>query len=199
MRRWMAGDAAKLLVDGSYRPGEGLPSEAAARPAGLTGSGRWRSQRPGIIVSRAAPFRNDIHRETFAMLLPTLLAAALLVVPSDSLSGTWQVTGDVMGNPLNEVCTLTQTGTVLTGNCRAAEPANAPAWAVTGAVKGDTVFFSHGGDYEGTPLTIAYAGLRASATQLKGNVEVAPFGAGGAFTATPVPAATTSPAAPTKP
>ena len=129
------------------------------------------------------------------MLLPVLFVASLLTAPSDSFSGTWQVTGDIMGNPLNELCTITQTGTTLTGSCKAAGPTEAPAWAVTGEVKGDSVVFSHGGDYEGAPLTIAYSGKLASATQLKGTVVVAPFGAGGSFSAVPAPVATL-PAAP---
>lgn len=133
------------------------------------------------------------------MLLSVLLAVALQSAPSDSVSGTWQVTGDVMGNPLNEVCIITQTGTALSGSCKAATPADAIAWAVSGEVKGDSVNFSHGGDYEGTPLTIAYSGKRASATQLKGSVQVAPFGAGGTFIATPAPADTLRTVTPVKP
>ena len=133
------------------------------------------------------------------MMLPVLFVAALLGTPSDSLSGTWQVTGDVMGNPLNEICILKQTGNALIGSCKAAAPTDALAWAVTGEVNGATVTFSHGGDYEGTPLTIAYSGTLSSGTQLKGNVEVAPFGAGGTFSATSVPAAPTPAAIPPTP
>ena len=129
------------------------------------------------------------------MLLSVLLAVALHAAPADSLSGTWQITGDVVGNPLNEICILKQTGTVLTGSCRAALPADSQAWAVTGAVKGDTVAFSYGGDYEGTPLTIAYSS-RLLSMRLTGSIEVAPFGAGGTFSAVPVPVAAT-PGAPT--
>ena len=106
-----------------------------------------------------------------------------------------------MGNPLDEICTLKQAGTAITGSCRAAMPADAPSWAVTGEVKGDSITFSHGGDYEGTPLTIAYSATRSAGTELKGNVMVAPFSAGGTFSATPAPAepAPASPAAPGKP
>ena len=133
------------------------------------------------------------------MLLSVLLAVALQSSPSDSLSGTWTISGDVMGNPLNEVCIITQSGTALSGSCKAAAPAGAAAWALTGEVKGDSVNFSHGGDYEGTPLTIAYSGKLASATQLKGNVQVAPFGAGGTFSAAAAPADTMRIVAPVKP
>lgn len=133
------------------------------------------------------------------MLLPALLAAAMFAAPSDSISGSWQITGDVMGNPLSEICTLQQAGTSITGSCRATMPADAPSWAVTGEVKGDSVNFSHGGDYEGTPLTITYSAKRVAATQLRGNVMVAPFSAGGTFSAAPAPAAPASPAAPAKP
>ena len=133
------------------------------------------------------------------MLLSALLTAALLAVPADSLTGTWQVTGDVAGTPLNEICTLKQTGTAITGSCKAATPADARAWAVTGDVQGSTVTFSHDGDYEGTPLTIVFTATLGSPPQLKGGVEVAPFGAGGTFSATPAPVAPAPVAAPAKP
>ena len=122
------------------------------------------------------------------MLVVALLVTAMLAAPADSLTGTWHVTGDIMGNPLDEICTLKQTGTSVTGSCRASAPADAPSWAVTGEVKGDSVSFSHGGDYEGTPLTIAYSATRGAGARLEGNVMVAPFGAGGTFAATPAPA-----------
>jgi hypothetical protein len=133
------------------------------------------------------------------MLLPVLVAAALLVPPADSFSGTWQITGDIMGNPLNEVCTITQTGTALTGSCKAAAPAEAPAWAVTGEVRGDTVLFSHGGEYDGAPLTLAYSGRLATPAQLKGSVMVEPFGAGGTFAAIPMAAVAAPPVPAAKP
>jgi hypothetical protein len=130
------------------------------------------------------------------MLLSIVLAIALQAAPSDSISGTWHVTGDVAGNPLDELCTLKQADTVLTGSCKAAKPDDAKAWAVSGVVKAGKVSFSHGGEYEGSPLTIAFAGTLASATQISGSVDVPEYAVSGAFTAVPV--APQAPAGPAK-
>jgi hypothetical protein len=55
-------------------------------------------------------------------------------------------------------------------------------------VKGDSVTFSHAGDYQGTALTIVYAAKIASPTKLEGTINVKPFDAAGTFTAEPVAA-----------
>lgn len=134
------------------------------------------------------------------MLLPLLLATALhatrAAAGADTLSGTWQVTGEVMGNPLNELCTLKQAGTKLTGSCKNTDAADAKPFDVTGDVQGGKVAFSHPGDYQGQPLTVSYAGILASAKAFKGTVDVQPFGVSGTFTAA---AASPAPAAATKP
>ena len=127
------------------------------------------------------------------MLLPIVLLAALHTTPAvaaahsadDSLSGAWHITGDVMGNPLDETCTLKQTGATLGGSCtgQAGEKTD-----VSGEIKDGKVVFKHGGDYQGQALTITYTATAASATQLKGSVDVQPFGVTGSFTATPAPA-----------
>lgn len=119
------------------------------------------------------------------MLLPLVVAAALHAAPAaDSLSGTWQITGDVMGNPVKETCTIQQTGTALNGSCT--NDQGGP-WPVTGEVKDGKVTFRHGGDYEGTALTLVYSGTLAAPKALKGTIEVQPFGASGTFTAAPPP------------
>ena len=52
------------------------------------------------------------------LLLSLSLVSALHTVPAiDSLSRAWQIKGDVAGNPLNQVCTLQQTGDSLSGSC----------------------------------------------------------------------------------
>ena len=55
-------------------------------------------------------------------------------------------------------------------------------------MKDGKVTFKHGGDYQGTALTIVYSGSLAAPAQLKGTVEVQPFGVSGTFTAAPAPA-----------
>ena len=120
------------------------------------------------------------------MLLVLTLAAALHAAPAaDSLPGTWKLTGDVAGNPLVETCTIKQAGTVVTGSCTNEQGG---PYEVTGDVKDGKVTFKHGGDYQGTALTIVYSGSLAAPAQLKGTVEVQPFGVSGTFTAAPAPA-----------
>ncbi len=124
------------------------------------------------------------------MLLTALLASALAAAPAaDSITGTWKITGDVMGNPLNSVCALKQAAAKITGTCTNTDAADAKPVDVTGEVKDGKVTFSHGGDYQGQALTITYAGALASAKELKGTIDVQPFGVTGTFTAAPAPAA----------
>ena len=126
------------------------------------------------------------------MLLPFLLVSALHAAPvaapaADSVSGTWRVTGDVQGNAVNELCTLKQAGTAVTGSCTAE---GGQAYPVTGEVKDGRVTFRHGGEYQGQALTLTYSGMLA-AKPLKGTIDVQPFGVTGDFTATPAAASPT--------
>ena len=124
------------------------------------------------------------------MLLTLALLSVLRAAPAaDSLSGSWQITGDVMGNPVDETCTLKQAGATLSGSCvgQTGEKID-----VTGEVKDGKVVFRHGADYQGQALTITYPATFASAKQLKGTMDVQPMGVSGTFTAAPAaaPAAT---------
>lgn len=119
-------------------------------------------------------------------LLSTLQGAPATPVAADTLSGAWQVTLDVMGNAYTSVCTFAQDGEKLSGSCKNQENPEAKDDALTGEVKGDTIRFSHGADYQGQPLTITYKGTRASPTSISGTVDVAPFDVSGTFTAAPV-------------
>jgi hypothetical protein len=126
------------------------------------------------------------------MLLTLALLSVLNAPAADSISGTWQIKGDVVGNPLNEVCTIEQEGTTLSGSCAMED---GRTYELAGEVKEGTVTFRHGGEYEGETLTITYSGTLASPTQLSGTVDVQPYGVQGQFTASPVE----TPAAPAKP
>src|SRR3954452_25197333 len=103
--------------------------------------------------------------ETTDMLLALTLIASLHATPGDSLSGKWVLKGDVVGNPLNSTCEIAQSGNKITGAC--SDDQGGPAQPITGEVKGDSVTFSHGGDYQGTALTIVYA-AKISAKKLEG-------------------------------
>ena len=119
------------------------------------------------------------------MLLALALLVSLSTAPADSITGKWQLKGDVVGNPLNSTCDIKQTGTTLSGSCTNETGAALP---ITGTVKDGVVTFSHGGDYQGTELTVTYSGKLESPSQIKGTIEVKPFNAEGTFTATPVAA-----------
>ncbi|MEO8334373.1 MAG: hypothetical protein ABI664_05345 [bacterium] len=120
------------------------------------------------------------------MLLALTLLAALHAAPAaDSVSGKWQITGDVMGTPVKAICVIKQEGTALTGNC--SDASNEPH-PLTGTSQDGKVTFQYMVDYQGQPLTVVYSGTFAAPTQLKGNIEVKPMGAAGTFMATPVPA-----------
>ena len=120
------------------------------------------------------------------MLIALTLVASLFAAPGDSLSGKWHLKGDVVGNPLNTICEIAQSGTKLTGVCSSMAPGGADQ-PITGEVKGDSVTFSHGGDYQGTALTITYS-AKHTANKLEGTINVKPFDAAGTFTAEPVAA-----------
>jgi len=122
------------------------------------------------------------------MLLALALLSSLHAAPvalADSVAGTWQITGDVAGNPLKELCTIKQSGTTLTGSCT--NESGGP-YEVTGRVDGAKITFSHGGDYQGQALTMSYSATLAAPRALKGSIDVQPFGVSGTFTATPAPA-----------
>src|SRR5215212_5771368 len=150
------------------------------------------------MIVHSAPTRN-IPRFTCPPGAPMLLAAlallsALHTAPAaapapapraDSIAGTWQIKGDVMGNPLNTTCTLKQTGAAISGSCTAE---GGSTEQIAGEVKDGKIAFWHGGDYNGEALTIVYTLTSVSATELKGTIVVKPFDAGGTFTAAPAPA-----------
>ena len=117
------------------------------------------------------------------MLLTLGLLSVLNVAAADSIPGVWQIKGDVQGNPINEVCTVKQVGTVLSGSCTM----EGAKYDLTGEVKDGKITFQHGGDYEGQELTIIYSATLGSEKEIKGSVFVQPFGVDGAFTATPQP------------
>lgn len=118
------------------------------------------------------------------MLLTFALVAAL-AAPADSISGTWQIKGEIAGNPLNTTCTLVVAQAKVSGSCKNAEGKENP---IFGEVKDGKVVFEHGGDYQGQELKIIYTATLPSAKEMKGTIEVKPFDVSGEFTATPVAA-----------
>lgn len=107
-------------------------------------------------------------------------AAATLVSGADSnVAGTWTVTGDVQGYPVNETCTFTQDGAKLAGSCKGPEK----TWDTTGTVEGQKIVFKHPGDYQGQALTITFSGTVDENGAMKGTIDVDPMAVSGDFTA----------------
>ena len=108
-----------------------------------------------------------------------LCAAALVVatVLAADVSGTWNVDGDVVGNPIKFPCTLKQDGETLTGTATV-EGKDVP---VKGSVKENTVTFEYDTDHEGTTYHLIYTGTFGDDGGMKGTIAVA--GVEGTFTA----------------
>ena len=61
------------------------------------------------------------------------------------------------------------------------------ALPLKGEVKEGKVTFQYASEYDGQAITVVYTGTFATATELKGTIDVQPFGVGGEFTAAPAP------------
>jgi len=122
----------------------------------------------------------------------TFALVTALAAPAVSISGAWQIKGEVAGNLLNSTCTIVVAESKVSGTCKNSEGKVDP---IVGEVKEGKVTFEHGGDYQGTELKIIYTATLPSAKEMKGTIEVKPFDVSGEFTATPAaPAAAAAPA-----
>jgi len=114
------------------------------------------------------------------LVLPLVLAPASAAIP-----GTWKIQGDVMGVPVNDVCTIQRNGAALSGSCVMDDGVT---YELTGEVRDGNFTFQHGGEYDGEVLTIIYSGTLPPAGEMAGRIDVMPFQVTGDFTATLVPA-----------
>lgn len=110
----------------------------------------------------------------------TVAFLAALAVPEKTVTGTWDLQTEVMGNANASVCTLTQDGTKLTGKCGI----GGAEQVVTGEVTDEKVTFKHAAEYNGEALSLSYTGKFESDTALVGEFTVDPFGVTGTFRAT---------------
>ncbi len=99
----------------------------------------------------------------------TLLAA--------DVAGTWNVDGDVVGNPVKFTTVWKQDGEKLSGTATL-EGKDTP---VTGSVNDKTVTFEFDNDHEGTTYHLVFTGTLGDDGGLKGSIAVA--GVEGTFTA----------------
>jgi hypothetical protein len=99
-----------------------------------------------------------------------------------TVSGTWQITGDVMGNPIDSVCILEESGASIGGSCEI----GGEAIEITGEVTDQGFTFQHGSEYNGEQLTISYSGTLTAPESMEGTVTVDPYGVSGDFSGDPV-------------
>ena len=113
-------------------------------------------------------------------LVPALALAlvfAVAIVSAADISGTWNVDGDVVGNPVKFACTLKQDGEKLAGTGKM-QGKDIP---INGSVKGQTVTFQFDVDHEGTTYTNVFTGKLGDNGVIEGTIAVG--GVEGTFTA----------------
>ena len=111
----------------------------------------------------------------FALAFSTLSIAA----QNPSVAGIWKVTGEVQGYNVDQSCTFAQDSKKLTGTCTSAEQSKVE---ITGDVDGNKVNWKYNSEYNGEKLAITYTGTLEGA-EMKGTIDVQPFGVGGSFMA----------------
>jgi hypothetical protein len=110
----------------------------------------------------------------------------LICLPAlaDDVSGVWKVDGTVADSPVNATCTLKQTDTAISGNCKlSGEAAAGQTLDIKGGVKDKQVTWTYQIQYDGTLYTLEYTGTLDSATSIKGSILVDPSDSKGEFAA----------------
>src|SRR5262245_44931488 len=109
-----------------------------------------------------------------------LVAVALAAIPvfAAAVAGTWNVDGDVVGNPVKFTTVWKQDGETLSGTATR-EGKEVP---VTGTVKEKVVTFEFDTVHEGTTYHLVFTGTIGDDGGMKGSIAVA--GVEGTFTAT---------------
>ncbi len=109
-----------------------------------------------------------------------LAAVALTAVTASAadVAGTWNIDGDVVGNPVKFTTVWTQDGEALSGTA-VLEGKDVP---ITGTVKDKAVTFEYDTDHEGTTYHLVFTGTLEEDGTIKGSIAVA--GVDGTFTAT---------------
>lgn len=112
--------------------------------------------------------------------LPLLFVSATALFAQPTVPGSWTITGDVQGYPVNETCTFTQDKDKITGSCKGSD---GKAYDTTVTINGQKVIFVHGGEYEGQALTLTFTGTYNDKGEVAGDIDVQPLNYDGTFTA----------------
>ena len=114
------------------------------------------------------------------LVLSLLLLSTTALFAQPTVPGSWTITGDVQGYPVNETCTFTQDKDKITGSCKNSD---GKAYDTTVTVNDNKVVFVHGGEYEGQALTLTFTGTYNDKGELAGDIDVQPLNYDGTFTA----------------
>ena len=117
----------------------------------------------------------------FALALSAAAATAQDAAAPASVAGAWKVTGDIMGYPVDTLCTFAQDGKKLTGSCKNAGESKAND--ISGEVDEKKVTWSLKTEYNGQEITVTFKGALAEASQFKGDIDVQPLNVSGTFEA----------------
>ena len=116
-------------------------------------------------------------KQLTAALFVTLAVATAVTLRAADVSGTWDVDGDVVGNPVKFTCTLKQEGEALSGTATVL----GKEVPVKGSVKDGVVTFQFDVEYEGTTYTDVFTAKIGDGEAMTGTIAVA--GVEGTFTA----------------
>src|SRR5574341_1404017 len=121
-------------------------------------------------VRSATPTTPQIRgsMKRIALVLCAVALAAITVLAAD-VSGTWNVDGDVVGNPVKFPCLMTQEGETLSGTATL-EGKDVP---VKGTVKEQTVTFEFETESNGSTYHLVFTGTLGDDGDLKGTIAVA--------------------------
>ena len=112
-------------------------------------------------------------------LLAVIASALSLAADAPSVTGKWNISLSIGGTDNTLACTFAQKDSAVTGKCIS----DNGTVEIAGKVDGNNVAWSYKSEYQGTPLTVKYAGAMVSASVIKGSVEVPEYGVTGDFTA----------------
>ena len=117
----------------------------------------------------------------FVLALAAVSAPAQDTPAAASVAGAWKVTGDIMGYPVDTLCTFAQDGKKLTGSCKSAGESKAND--ITGEVDAKKVTWSLKTEYNAQEITVTFKGTLEDASQFKGDIDVQPLNVAGTFEA----------------
>jgi hypothetical protein len=126
----------------------------------------------------------NYNRAMQKILTAALAAAFVLPACAADISGSWTLTGDVVGNAISMKCAFTQDGATFSGTCTGSDGAA----QTKGSVADNKVTFTHTVN-RGQAYDLTYTGtLDAAGASITGDIAVA--GVSGTFSATKDVAAT---------